>query len=78
MRVLAAQINPTIGDIEGNAQKVLVSLERARDIDADVVLFPELTLSGYPPEDLLLDASFIDALEKKLGSWLLRLAGFSR
>ena len=66
MRVLAAQINPTIGDIEGNAQKIFSSLSRAREIDADVVLFPELTLSGYPPEDLLLDASFIDALQAKL------------
>jgi len=63
---MAAQINPTIGDIAGNAQKIFIALERAQDLDADVVLFPELTLSGYPPEDLLLDASFIDAVQKKL------------
>ena len=47
-------------------KKFLFLSSRAREIDADVVLFPELTLSGYPPEDLLLDASFIDALQKKL------------
>ena len=66
MRVMAAQINPTIGDIAGNAKKILSSLGHARDNDVDVVLFPELTLSGYPPEDLLLDESFIDALQEKL------------
>jgi NAD+ synthase (glutamine-hydrolysing) len=66
MRVLAAQINPTIGDIVGNGQKILVSLDHARDLNADIVVFPELALSGYPPEDLLLDGGFIDALQKKL------------
>ncbi len=66
MRVWTAQINPTIGDIEGNARKILNALERARDADADIVLFPELALSGYPPEDLLLDESFINALYDKL------------
>ncbi|MBF8263297.1 MAG: nadE [Parachlamydiales bacterium] len=66
MRVLAAQLNPTIGDIEGNTRLVLDALERAREIDADIVVFPELTLLGYPPGDLLLDASFIKALQQKL------------
>ena len=66
MRILAAQINPTIGDIEGNTEKVIESLKRAKTAKADVVLFPELTLSGYPPEDLLLDPAFIDAIYQKL------------
>ena len=66
MRVLAAQVNPVIGDVQGNGRKVAEVLHRARKEAADVVLFPELTLSGYPPEDLLLDLSFIDALEEKL------------
>jgi NAD+ synthase (glutamine-hydrolysing) len=65
MRVLAAQINPMIGDLEGNAQKIVDALARARGA-ADIVLFPELALSGYPPEDLLLDASFIDAAQQQL------------
>ena len=68
MKVLAAQINPTIGDLEGNTRKVLDALDRARKKKADVVLFPELTLSGYFPDDLLLDPSFIDAAKKKLES----------
>ncbi len=66
MKVQASQLNPTIGDLEGNTRKVLQALERARLNQADVVLFPELVLCGYPPEDLLLDGSFIEAIEKKL------------
>ena len=66
MRILAAQINPIIGDVEGNAQKVFEALSRARSRDADIVLFPELTLSGYPPEDLLYDRGLIRAIQVKL------------
>jgi NAD+ synthase (glutamine-hydrolysing) len=66
MKVQASQLNPTIGDVEGNGRKVSQALDRARLNGVDVVLFPELTLSGYPPEDLLLDAAFIEAVEKKL------------
>lgn len=66
MRILAAQINPTIGDLEGNTRKVLDGLQRARQSKVDIILFPELTLSGYFPDDLLLDRGFIDAMAKKL------------
>lgn len=66
MRVFVAQINQTIGDLEGNTKRVLAALERARGKKADIVLFPELTLSGYFPDDLLLDRSFIDAIGEKL------------
>ena len=66
MKIFTAQINPTIGDLKGNVRKVLDALKRAKDTGSDIVLFPELTLSGYPPEDLLLDGSFIDAIEAKL------------
>ena len=66
MKVLAAQINPTVGDLSGNAAKVLAALKRAKEKNADVVLFPELVLSGYFPDDLLLDPSYIDAIWKKL------------
>jgi len=59
MKLLAAQINPTIGDIEGNVEKILRVLERARKLKVDLVLFPELAITGYPPEDLLLDGSLI-------------------
>ena len=66
MRVFAAQINPTIGYLEGNTRKILAALERAKHRKADIVLFPELTISGYFPDDLLLDESFIDACAQKL------------
>ncbi|HSX25895.1 MAG TPA: nitrilase-related carbon-nitrogen hydrolase, partial [Chlamydiales bacterium] len=67
MKAFAAQINPILGDLEGNTRKVLAGIERAREKKADIVLFPELTLCGYFPDDLLLDREFIDAVGKKLG-----------
>ena len=66
MKILAAQINPTIGDLKGNANLVISSIEQSRSIGADIVLFPELTLTGYPPQDLLLLPHFIDEVERQL------------
>jgi NAD+ synthase (glutamine-hydrolysing) len=59
LRVGLAQIDTTVGDLEGNAARVLEYVGRARDLGADVVAFPELTVTGYPPEDLLLRPSFV-------------------
>jgi NAD+ synthase (glutamine-hydrolysing) len=59
LRIALAQINPTVGDFEGNARLVLQYLDRARAVSADVVAFPELALAGYPPEDLLLRPHFV-------------------
>ena len=61
LRVALAQINPTVGDIRGNAAKISGYTARARDEGAALVVFPELSLTGYPPEDLLLKTSFLDA-----------------
>jgi len=66
MRILVSQLNPTIGNLEGNTNKILQTLERARMLAVDIVLFPELTICGYPPEDLLLHPSFIDAIDQCL------------
>ncbi len=66
MRILMAQCNPIIGDIRGNTNKVLEILEDARVKNVDIVLFPELTLCGYPPEDFVLQEAFLDAMEKAL------------
>ena len=66
MKILAAQINPTIGDLQGNVNLVISSIEQSRSIGADLVLFPELTLTGYPPQDLLLLPHFIDEVERQL------------
>ncbi len=60
IRLAMAQINPVVGDINGNAKKILSYAERARKAGAALVLFPELALTGYPPEDLLLKPGFID------------------
>ena len=59
MRVALAQINATVGDIDGNEAKVRERLARAREAGAQLVLFPELAVTGYPPEDLLLKEHFL-------------------
>src|SRR6185503_8079102 len=59
IRVALAQINPTVGDLSGNADLVLDYVVRARAAGADIVAFPELALPGYPPEDLLLKPHFV-------------------
>jgi NAD+ synthase (glutamine-hydrolysing) len=61
LRAALAQINPTVGDIAGNAQRIREHIGRARDEGAQLVVFPELALTGYPPEDLLLKTHFVDA-----------------
>jgi NAD+ synthase (glutamine-hydrolysing) len=60
MRVALAQINTTVGDIWGNVERMADALKRAVDSGADLVAFPELTIPGYPPEDLLMRPSFIE------------------
>jgi NAD+ synthase (glutamine-hydrolysing) len=59
LRVALSQINTTVGDIRGNAARILESAAAARDAGAQLVIFPELAITGYPPEDLLLRPSFV-------------------
>jgi len=61
LRLAMAQINVVVGDIAGNARKISDWIGRARTAGADIVTFPELALTGYPPEDLLFKPQFIDA-----------------
>src|SRR3954462_4493772 len=61
MRVALAQINSVVGDIPGNTAKIREWIGRAREEEAQLVIFPELALTGYPPEDLLLKTHFVDA-----------------
>jgi len=68
IRVACAQINSTVGDIEGNCKKILAYLDESHAKRADILCFPELTICGYPPEDLLLKDSFITANFKALQS----------
>ncbi len=66
MKILAAQINPTIGALANNTAKILKAIEQGKKLGADLVLFPELALTGYPPQDLLLVPHFIDETQKQL------------
>jgi NAD+ synthase (glutamine-hydrolysing) len=67
LRVALAQVNPTVGDLEGNARLVVDWIGRARDQGADLVCFPELVITGYPPEDLVLKRAFVRDNLKQLG-----------
>jgi len=66
LRLALAQIDPTVGDVEGNVLLISESIERARDGGAQLVVLPELCLSGYPPEDLVLRRDFLDAVRQGL------------
>ena len=61
LRLALAQIDSSVGDLEGNAAKITEQIAAARDAGAELVLFPELALTGYPPEDLLLKEHFLQA-----------------
>jgi len=66
VRLALAQINSVVGDLAGNKERILGRLEEAKEQNADVVLFPELIVTGYPPEDLLLRPGFVNAAERTL------------
>ena len=75
LRLALAQVNPTVGDIDGNAALAVEWIGRARDAEADLVLLPELMLSGYPPEDLLLKRHFLAACEEALEALAQQIEG---
>ena len=66
MKIAIAQLNPIIGDLLGNSQKILDLAEKAASAGIDLLLTPELSLCGYPPRDLLLNPSFVTAMDRKL------------
>src|SRR4029453_14463494 len=61
LRVALGQINPTVGDFDRNVRVIVDAIERARSLGAALVAFPELAITGYPPEDLLFKPAFIEA-----------------
>ena len=65
-RIAMAQINTTVGDLEGNVRKIKEYVRKSRELGVDIVTFPELAITGYPPEDLLLKPDFISANLKAL------------
>jgi NAD+ synthase (glutamine-hydrolysing) len=66
MRLALAQMNTVVGDLDGNRERIVTRLEEAREAGSDLVLFPELATTGYPPEDLLLRPGFLRAAAKTL------------
>ncbi len=68
MKIALAQINPVVGDLAGNAELILAAVREAQAAGADLLLTPELALSGYPPEDLLLRPAFLEECRRQIGA----------
>ena len=66
MKILMSQLNPKIGDLDGNTRKIIETIKNARAKGVELVLFPELTICGYAPEDLLLHNAIIDGMQQHL------------
>ena len=62
MKIALAQINTTVGDLAGNVERCLDAIHEAERQRADLVVLPEMAIPGYPPRDILLDTSFVDAV----------------
>jgi NAD+ synthase (glutamine-hydrolysing) len=77
MRLAFAQINSVVGDLDGNRDRILARLDEARYARADLVLFPELAVTGYPPEDLLLRPGFIRAARQTTKEIAARVTGIA-
>jgi|SRR5881397_3083651 len=70
VRIALGQINTTVGDLAGNVDAMSAWAARATEAGADLICFPELAITGYPPEDLVLRRTFVDDNLEALGSWL--------
>jgi NAD+ synthase (glutamine-hydrolysing) len=77
LRVAIAQINTTVGDIEQNSRKILEYAEKAKRSQTEIVVFPELAVCGYPPEDLLLKPSFISKNLKAISDIAAKIKGIT-
>ena len=77
LRIALAQINPIVGDLWGNSRLIVDWIGRARDLGADIVMFPELAITGYPPEDLVLKPAFVRDNLKQLETVVKATKGIS-
>ncbi|MFH2011905.1 MAG: NAD+ synthase [Pseudomonadota bacterium] len=77
LRIALAQINTTVGDLSGNAEKIICYTGMAREKGVDFITFPELSLCGYPPEDLLLKRQFLDDCRKTLEKIVIKTEGIT-
>lgn len=75
MHIIASQINPRVGDLKGNTARIISSIKNAERSGADLVVFPELALTGYPPKDFLLLPAFMDEVEESLKEIVFSSAG---
>src|ERR1043165_1892540 len=75
MRVAIAQINSTVGDLDSNGAKILDFARRAEAAGAEIIAFPELALTGYPPRDLVEKQSFLQRTDEALQSIIKESAG---
>ncbi|MCQ9208234.1 MAG: NAD+ synthase, partial [Omnitrophica bacterium] len=75
LRIALAQINPNVGDLRGNSEKIADFIKQAQALEADIVVFPELAICGYPPEDLLLKEHFVRDNLKALHSLVKKISG---
>lgn len=74
LRIVLAQINPTVGDLRGNVEKIINFTVQAKRLKADIITFPELAICGYPPEDLLLKKQFVSDNLKALNSLMEKIS----
>lgn len=77
LTIALAQLNLTVGDIEANSQKIIRSLDQARQLNADLVVFPELCVTGYPPEDLLFRQDFLARSDRAVQQILAHTLGIT-
>ncbi|NIP99334.1 MAG: NAD+ synthase [Nitrospinaceae bacterium] len=75
MKIALAQLNPTIGDLEGNSRKIIEACQASRQAGADLVVFSELILTGYPPRDLLFKPDLIDGAQQALDRLITQIEG---
>src|SRR5206468_12632886 len=85
MKVGFAQLNPTVGDLRGNFEKILQSCERSAAAGAELIVTPELAITGYPPQDLVFDSRFVaedleilEVLHRRVGKAVLLVAFVDR
>ncbi|MBT7427116.1 MAG: NAD+ synthase, partial [Betaproteobacteria bacterium] len=77
LKLLVAQINCVVGDVSSNAEKILSVVEQAKLDDVDLVITPELSLCGYPPEDLLFRPDFTKDCDSKLSQLAQKITGIT-
>jgi NAD+ synthase (glutamine-hydrolysing) len=77
MRLALAQVDPVVGDLDGNRELIVSRIDDAREAGADLVVFPELAVTGYPPEDLLLRRGFVRAARESLEKIAARTQGLA-